>query len=271
MTTKEILPLPESTYQLLLDAATWNIATRSAVPGRSTPPTWTYAESAGTVMRIAGNGVPLGAARRRGYAVQRQHQHAVCGHAGRAGRRDRRPGQPRTVQRADHRAGPPHGIPGPGRSRSGSLDPQLWSRLLEVARQAGITAVLALRPDGARGDPPVLGPASDGGPDGRPLTVAYLDEVIAGQPSGHLAGADLPTAGDLAAFVHTGKPTGAPRSPRTPTPTSWPRPGDRRVQWPGARGGDAGRAAAVPRQRPDRHRHRPDVRRHPGRVARPGR
>ena len=41
--------------------------------------------------------------------------------------------------------------------------------------------------------------------------VAYLDEVIAGQPDSHLAGADLPKAGDLAAFVHTGGTTGAPK------------------------------------------------------------
>ena len=41
--------------------------------------------------------------------------------------------------------------------------------------------------------------------------VAYLDEMIAGQPSGHLAGADLPAAGDIAAFVHTGGTTGAPK------------------------------------------------------------
>ena len=41
--------------------------------------------------------------------------------------------------------------------------------------------------------------------------MAYLDEVIAGQPAGHLAGADLPTADDLAAFVHTGGTTGAPK------------------------------------------------------------
>ena len=38
------------------------------------------------------------------------------------------------------------------------LDPQLWQRLLEVARQAGMTAVLALRPDGAHGDPARPGP-----------------------------------------------------------------------------------------------------------------
>ena len=76
-----------------------------------------------------------------------------------------------------------------------------------------MTAVLALRPDGAHGDPPALnGDApADGTPDGRGPVVAYLDEVIAGQPAGHLAGADLPTADDLAAFVHTGGTTGAPK------------------------------------------------------------
>ena len=41
--------------------------------------------------------------------------------------------------------------------------------------------------------------------------MAYLDEVIAGQPDSHLAGADLPEADDLAAFVHTGGTTGAPK------------------------------------------------------------
>ena len=47
--------------------------------------------------------------------------------------------------------------------------------------------------------------------NGRGPVVAYLDEVIAGQPSGHLAGADLPKADDLAAFVPTGGTTGAPK------------------------------------------------------------
>ena len=79
-----------------------------------------------------------------------------------------------------------------------------------------MTAVLALRPDGACGNPPALGPAGDAPADGTlngrgPLTVAYLDEVIAGQPGGRLAGADLPAADDLAAFVHTGGTTGAPK------------------------------------------------------------
>jgi fatty-acyl-CoA synthase len=91
------------------------------------------------------------------------------------------------------------------------LDPQLWLRLLGVAREAGMAAVLALRPDDAHGVPPALGTAGDGGPDGHSLTVAYLEEVIVGQPSGHLAGADKPTAADLAAFVHTGGTTGAPK------------------------------------------------------------
>ena len=95
------------------------------------------------------------------------------------------------------------------------LDPQLWQRLLQVARQAGMTAVLALRPDGARGTPPALDPAgdapADGTPNGRAPVVAYLDEVIAGQPDSHLAGTDLPEADDLAAFVHTGGTTGAPK------------------------------------------------------------
>src|SRR5579864_9728913 len=64
------------------------------------------------------------------------------------------------------------------------LDPQLWQRLLGVARQAGMTTVLALRADGARGDPPALGLTGDapaaGTPDttnGRRPFVAYLDDV----------------------------------------------------------------------------------------------
>src|SRR5579864_6888910 len=78
------------------------------------------------------------------------------------------------------------------------LDPQLWQRLLGVARQAGMTAVLALRPDGARGDPPAL--TGGDAANGRGPAVAYLDQVIDGQPAGHLAGAEPPSAGDLAAF-----------------------------------------------------------------------
>ena len=90
------------------------------------------------------------------------------------------------------------------------LDPQLWQRLLEVARQAGMTAVLAL-PDGARGTRPPGRYRHRRYPDRPGPVVAYLDEMIAGQPDSHLAGADPPAAGDLAAFVHTGGTTGAPK------------------------------------------------------------
>ena len=72
MTTKQILPLPASTYQLLLDAArAWpdGIATQwipdPADHTRSLD--WTYAELAGTVTRIANALTALGV--RRGDAV----------------------------------------------------------------------------------------------------------------------------------------------------------------------------------------------------------
>jgi fatty-acyl-CoA synthase len=223
MTAKEILPLPASTYQLLLDAArAWpdGIATQW-IPDPADHTrclTWTYAELAGTVTRIANALTALGV--RRGDAVtlagaSTSMLYAATLAAQAAG--IAAPVNPalsgeriaelirRTGSRVLVAAGP-------------ELDPQLWQRLLEVARQAGMTAVLALRPDGAHGDPPALGLTGDAPadrtpdtPNGRGPFVAYLDEVIAGRPSGHLAGADLPTAGDLAAFVHTGGTTGAPK------------------------------------------------------------
>ena len=216
MTTQEILPLPASTYQLLLDAArAWpdGIATQW-IPDPADHTrclTWTYAELAGTVTRIANALTALGV--RRGDAVtlagaSTSMLYAATLAAQAAG--IAAPVNPalsgeritelirRTGSRVLVAAGP-------------ELDPQLWQRLLEMARQAGMTAVLALRPDGAHGAPPALGVSGDGAPDGRGPVVAYLDEVIAGQPADHLAGADLPEAGDLAAFVHTGGTTGAPK------------------------------------------------------------
>jgi fatty-acyl-CoA synthase len=220
MSAAEILAMPESTYQLLLDAAdAWpgGIATQWIPdPGDYTRClAWTYAELAGTVTRIANGLTALGV--RRGDAVTLSSVNTSMLYAATLAAQAvgiAAPVNPvlsgeriaelirRTGSRVLIAAGP-------------ELDPQLWPRLLEVASQAGMTAVLALRPDDARGAPPALDGTGDvpagRGRDGRPLTVAYLDELIAGQPSGRLAGADKPTAGDLAAFVHTGGTTGSPK------------------------------------------------------------
>ncbi len=219
MSAAEVLPpRPESTYQLLLDAAgTWpdGIATQW-IPDPGDPTrclAWTYAELAGTVTRIANALTALGV--RREDAVTLSSASTSMLYAATLAAQAvgiAAPVNPalsgeriaelirRTRSRVLVAAGP-------------ELDPQLWPRLLQVARQAGMTAVLVLRPDGAHGDPPALtgGAAAGGAPGSAGPVVAYLDEVIAGQPAGHLAGADLPTAGDLAAFVHTGGTTGAPK------------------------------------------------------------
>src|SRR5690348_12347485 len=220
MTTKEILPQPESTYQLLLDAArAWpdGLATQW-IPEPADHIrclNWTYAELAGLVTRIANALTSLGV--RRGDAVTLAGVNTSMLYAATLAAQAvgiAAPVNPalsgdriaelirRTGSRVLVAAGP-------------ELAPQLWARLLGVARQAGMTAVLALRRDDAHGLPPALGPADGtavgGGPDSDPLTVAYLDEMIVGQPADHLAGADMPGADDLAAFVHTGGTTGAPK------------------------------------------------------------
>ena len=147
MTTKEILPLPASTYQLLLDAAR---AWPDGIATQWIPDPADHTRCLDLDLRRAGGhgdadrqraDRPGGAARRRGDAQQRQHLHAVRRHPGRAGRRDRRPGQPGAVRRADRRADPPDRIAGPGRGRA----------------RAGPAAVAAA----ARGGPP-------GGHDRRP-------------------------------------------------------------------------------------------------------
>jgi fatty-acyl-CoA synthase len=217
--------MPESTYQLLLDAATsWpnGVATQWIPdPAEHTRClSWTYAELAGTVTRIANALTALGVRRQDAvtlsgantsmlYAATLAAQAAgIAAPVNPALSAERIAGLiRRTGSRVLIAAGP-------------ELDPQLWQRLLGVARQAGMTAVLALRPDGAHGDPPALstaggapagGSPAGGGPAGHGPLVAYLDDLIAGQPAGRLAGADLPAAADLAAFVHTGGTTGAPK------------------------------------------------------------
>jgi fatty-acyl-CoA synthase len=218
MTTPEILPLPESTYQLLLDAAgAWpdGIATQW-IPDPADHTrclAWTYAELAAAVTRIANALTALGVRRQDAVtlsSVNTSMLYAATLAAQAVG--IAAPVNPslsgeriaelirRTGSRVLVAAGP-------------ELDPQLWPRLLEVARQAGMTAVLALRPDGADSPPPALDGDPPGGstPEDRGPVIAYLEEVIAGQPSDHLAGADRPRADDLAAFVHTGGTTGAPK------------------------------------------------------------
>ena len=209
MTASQVLPPPESTYQLLLDAArAWpdGIATQWIPdPGAYTDcVTWTYTDLAGTVTRIANGLASLG--------VRRPDAVTLCG--------------PNTSQLfAATLAAQAAGIAAPVNPalsgeriaelirRTGSrilvaagpeLDPQLWQRLLAVAHQARMNAILAVRPDGASGRPPAL--ATEGG-----VPAAYLDDLMAGQPSGRLAGISPPAAADLAAFVPTGGTTGAPK------------------------------------------------------------
>ena len=118
--------------------------------------TWTYAELAGTVTRIANALTALGL--RRGDAVTLSGVNTSMLYAATLAAQAAGIAAPvnpalsgeriaelirRTGSRVLVAAGP-------------ELDPQLWQRLVEVARQAGMTAVLALRPDGARGAPPAL-------------------------------------------------------------------------------------------------------------------
>ena len=208
-TTPEVLPLPESTYQLLLDAArAWpdGIATQWIPdPGAYTDClTWTYTDLAGTVTRIANGLASLG--------VRRPDAVTLCG--------------PNTSMLfAATLAAQAAGIAAPVNPalseeriaelirRTGSrilvaagpeLNPPLWKRLVTVAREARMNAILAVRPDGASGRPPAL--AAGGG-----VPTAYLEDLIARQPSASLTAISRPAAGDLAAFVHTGGTTGAPK------------------------------------------------------------
>jgi fatty-acyl-CoA synthase len=208
-TAPQVLPRPESTYQLLLDAArTWpeGIATQW-IPDPAAYTSclaWTFADLASIVTQIANGLASLG--------VRRPDAVTLCG--------------PNTSMLfAATLAAQAAGIAAPVNPalageriaelirRTGSrilvaagpeLDPQLWERLVVVAREARMNAMLAVRPDGATGRPPRL-------PDGGAVPVAYLDDLIAGQPRAGLTGTSPPAAEDLAAFVHTGGTTGAPK------------------------------------------------------------
>ncbi|HEV8560499.1 MAG TPA: acyl-CoA synthetase [Actinophytocola sp.] len=204
-----VLPIPRSTYQLLLDAAdAWPDAVATQWipdPARYTDClTWTYAELAGRVTRIANALTALG--------VRRADAVTLCG------------ANTSTLYAATL-AAQAVGIAAPVNPvlsaehltqlmrRTGSrvvvaagpeLDKARWERLLAVCKAVGVRAVLVLRPDAATGAPPPL-PADTG------MLVAYLDDVAAAQPADRLVGAQPPAADDLAAFVHTGGTTGAPK------------------------------------------------------------
>jgi len=151
MTTREIhiLPRPASAYQLLLDAAgAWpdGIAAQW-IPDPADHArclSWTYAELAGTVTRIANALTAPGV--RRGDAVTLSGVNTSMLYAATLAAQAAGIAAPvnpalsgeriaelvrRTGSRVLVAAGP-------------ELDPQLWPRLLQVARQAGMTAVRAI-------------------------------------------------------------------------------------------------------------------------------
>jgi fatty-acyl-CoA synthase len=213
MNTPRILPQPASTYQLLLDAArTWpdGVATHWIPdPGDYTRClTWTYAELAGAVTRIANTLTTLGV--RRHDVVTLTAPNTSMLYAATLAAQAAGIAAPVNASLSDEHL---TGLIRRSQSRvvvtaGPELNEQLWQRMLLVARRAGVTALVALRPDQAHGARPAL--PSDGLAD-TGVTVAYLDEMIAGQPSDRLSGDGLPAPEDLAAFVHTGGTTGAPK------------------------------------------------------------
>jgi fatty-acyl-CoA synthase len=211
-TAPAMLPEPASTYHLLLDAArAWpdGIATQwipdPAACTRSL--TWTYADLAGTVTRIANALAALGV--RRADAVTLTAPNTAMLYAATLAAQAAGIAAPVNPALSDEHLA---GLIRRAQSRvivtaGPELNEHLWRRMLTLARQAQVTAVLALRPDGAPGSPP---PLADRGAAGSGPAVAYLDELIAGQPSGYMT-SQFPAPEDLAAFVHTGGTTGAPK------------------------------------------------------------
>jgi fatty-acyl-CoA synthase len=209
MSPSNVLPLASSTYHLLRDAArAWPDAVATQwIPDPATYTdcrTWTYTDLAARVTQIANALTAIG--------VRRPDAVTLCG-------------VNTSMLYAATLAAQAVGIAAPVNPilsgehltqlirRTGSrvvvaagpeLDETLWGRLLAVCADVGVEAVLALRPDAAAGPPPPL-PARPG------MSVAYLDDLMAEQPADRLVGAQPPAPDDLAAFVHTGGTTGAPK------------------------------------------------------------
>jgi len=83
------------------------------------------------------------------------------------------------------------------------LAPEVWERARTLAREAGVEALLALRPTGARNGEAELLPV-----DG--VRVGHLSPLAGEQPSNRFVGVP-PTVTDLAAVFHTGGTTGTPK------------------------------------------------------------
>ena len=83
------------------------------------------------------------------------------------------------------------------------LAPEVWDHARNLALEAGIEALLALRPTGARAAEAELLPI-----DG--VRVGHLSALAAEQPHDRFVG-EPPSATDLAALFHTGGTTGTPK------------------------------------------------------------
>jgi fatty-acyl-CoA synthase len=201
--------VPESTYGLLTSAArTWPDAVATQwipdLADYARCQAWTYAELAAAVTRTANALTALG--------VRRADAVTLCGPNSSGLLAATLAAQAAGIAAPVNPALSAERIAGLIRlTRSQVLiaagpeaDPELWQRLTGMARRAGIRAIVALRPDGAAGEPPDL--RSEPG-----LTARYLADLAHGQPSDRLDGIAPPRAADLAAFVHTGGTTGAPK------------------------------------------------------------
>ena len=83
------------------------------------------------------------------------------------------------------------------------LDEGVWLHARTIAERTGAHGLVALRPTAASGQPPALEPL-----DG--VEVLYLQDRMAGADGAALP-SDLPTAGDIASYLHTGGTTGTPK------------------------------------------------------------